>query len=282
MRRTVAAAFVAASLLVSPGAGAQGEDLAARIDRARVEDPAAFRSLRALVERVGAAPLRADRLRTLAGELRVLGEGGLYPMLALLQPGAKELAAVREAHPARAARLEALLLDAVGRLRDPAAIPTLRAALVRDEAEVAQAAARGLGRMCRDEDVAFLAANGSAAATEGLGFCRTVAVGRLLRERLHGDRLAAVRAAGQWGSSWAWQALGPEASAASAAVRSEMVRDFVAGFPAAEGELARAIVRAILLLDRPETPALVEALRATAPEAATQLRARWERAHRKR
>jgi len=269
-------------LLASAGLSGAGPalaqaDVSARIAEARVARPEAFARLRGIVDAARLAPLERRSLRSLAAQMRAQG---LYPMLALLQPGAPELAALRAEHPRRAAVLEGLLLDAVGRLRDPAASDTLRAAVSRAEPEVAEAAARGVGRLCLDDDLAFLEANGSPAATSGLGFCRRPATGAALQRRLvaapEGPALvAAAQAAGNWGSSWAWEALGPEAGSASLGERRAVAQALVARLATAPAEARTEIVRALLLLDLPETPELAAPLDESAPEAAALLRARW-------
>jgi hypothetical protein len=150
----------------------------------------------------------------------------------------------------------------------------------RPEREVAEAAARGVGRLCRDEDIAFLAESSAVAASQGLGFCRRGETGPALRRRLSaasGDEalVAAAEASGNWGSSWAWKALGPQASEASLAERAAVARQLVARLATAPDGARQAIVRALLLLELPETPALAASLDETAPEAAALLRTRW-------
>jgi len=276
MRRIVSAGLLAAALLCAggaaaqvPGTGAPAPTLPTGADRVRA-------ALAGMIADVEQAPLTRERIRSLAGQFRALGPAAAEPILAVVDPASRDLAALRATHPARAARFEAVLLDAVGRLENPIAAPAFRAALDRAEPEVARAAARGLGKLCRAEDLAFLAAHPSDAALEGLGFCRRAETGAALVRALAGAgaRVAEVaRAAGNWGSSWAWQALGPEASAASLQARGEVAAALVAALPRTEGEARREVERAILLLELPQTDALLQGIEAVAPESVARIRA---------
>jgi hypothetical protein len=194
--------------------------------------------------------------RTAFAATRVLASAPVDQLASLLvegsAPGAVD-AAGRE-------RVQLVLAEALAARRDPSAGPALRAVLrdARRAAPVAAAAARGLGRLCRDEDLALLmelARAGQAhdaAALEGLASCRRLpsaehVAGRL--DRAQGgelDRLAAV--AGRLGSSWAWAAMGPERAEEGVAARRTLASALAA---AAARRASPALLRASRMVGDP-------------------------------
>jgi hypothetical protein len=207
-------------------------------------------------------------------------------MLALVAPDSSAMAELRGRDPRAALLARTVLLEALGRLREPRAAQVFRQVLDGQEPSdsATAAAARGLGMFCRAEDAAYLirlankGARRDADAIEGMSSCRRPEVGSHLRLRLEqakaGEREGLAKAAGRWGSSWAWQALGPRAGEEEGGVRRELAAALVAALPQARSD-RKAIERAILMLDHPDTPRMLEALPPS--EDLRQLLGRWER-----
>jgi hypothetical protein len=173
--------------------------------------------------------------------------------------------------------LTAGMLEAVGLLRDPRSAAVLHAAFegASKEPVVQHAAAEALGRLCGDAELALLikhTASGDAlaeASTHGLGQCKRVESANHLAALLAGapDDAAAEIAAGalgQVGSSWAWSAMGPAAEATGLAVREIATRALVDAFPRRGGAARARIGKAMLLVEHPLLPALLEKARASA------------------
>jgi hypothetical protein len=176
--------------------------------------------------------------------------------------------------------------EALGQARLPEAAPAFRAVLEGpgDDPRIARAAAAGLGRLCGDGEVAYLASlavpggRRAAEAVAGLGYCRRRPAAVALVSRLAAAPDAdAARALGNLGSSWAWVALGESRRAEGEAIRGEIARALVAALPGSEGELRTELGRAILMVKAPETEALLAAAKAAHPGEAAALDALGER-----
>jgi hypothetical protein len=239
----------------------------------RVPEAEARRAVERLHAETLARPVSPDLRENLVRRLAVLGPDAAPALLDVLR---SDGLLGRTADPAR--RLfAAAAAEAVGRARLPEAAPVFRAILAGegDEPRIAYSAAAGLGRLCGDEDVQALAGlavpggRRDAVATAGLGYCRrALAADALLARFRAAPDAEAAQALGSLGSSWAWEALGPARRAEGEAIRNGIGRALAAALPGARDEARVELVRALLVVDAPETTAALAAEKARHPEAA--------------
>lgn len=222
--------LLSASLLASPDAGQDG--LRAQVDAEREVRPAAFEQVDALRRRAAARPMDARARVAVARQLMALGDAGVLPMLELIALRQDKLA---ELPATSRTGFEAAMLETLKDRKDPRAAPVFRAVMDRPAKEplVRDAAAAGLGALCRDDDVTYLASRANAgdtrqsAALHGLGFCRhgraaTVLLDTLDRASSGAEAARAAEALGWLGSSWAWQALGAQRRAEGDGLRASI------------------------------------------------------------
>ncbi len=182
---------------------------------ARVRSPSVFARVVDL-QGLQRANYLSTRLRrpTVTRELMSLGVDALVPMLQTYAlTGYPRALDVDE----RAA-LEVGLLEAIGALADRRAETTLRAAFEQHRGdELSVVAARGLGRLCGDGDVAYLAGLAQSrgalqnAALEGLGACHRLPAVRAIIQALEATTdapavIAAAHGLANAGSTWGQQA----------------------------------------------------------------------------
>ncbi|MDD5306994.1 MAG: HEAT repeat domain-containing protein [Deltaproteobacteria bacterium] len=253
------------------------------IAKVRASHPEAF-------DRVAAAPAMAasfDRtkrgpLASITLPLKALGREALFPMLNMVAvegPNRGELSDTAWL------ALRVSLLEAIGILRDRRAEPVLEAILDGGppEYEIDRAAAQALARIGSDEAAGKLIAMARApgpkrlAALTGIGDCRRAAVAEALANLLArhpAPEVAGViaRSLGDVGNSWAWRTAVVAASGEEEATRATAARALVSAFAVYDGQARRLIGKAVLVVDHPSTPALIEAARAGAPaDAAAEL-----------
>jgi hypothetical protein len=247
---SLAAPAASAAPLLGQGSlpAAAQRSLAASIRAERAAHPEHFARVQGLVGLQGRF-YRATRARTpeVTQELRALGPDALLPMLDALAVSDYPRALTPEERDA----LELGILDALGALRDRRAEPVLRAAFERlTHPESVRAAARALGSLAGDGEVAALSAAArapsarQAAALEGLGVSRRADAARVLVEVLEGSSDAAAldgaaRGLAAAGSTWA-QAADGHAVALPPNTAAALVRAFVRA-PAARTELQVAL-----------------------------------------
>lgn len=257
--------------------------IAAEIAKAKLAEPQAFEAVRKLrgVRREFYGRQR-NPVPTAGRELRGLGPSALWAMVDALAFDAPPRDGLSDEE--RTA-LTVGLLEAVGVLRDPRAGPVLGAVFERGPAggRVAKAAAKALGRLCGDAELGLLGRHAQAgdarrlAAIHGLGECkRAESAGKLAALLAIETEPAAVEALasalGAVGSSWAWEALGPEAKARGLAVREVAAKALVAAYAQRPAEARASLGRAVAAVEHPETAALIErARRGAAPEAQAAL-----------
>lgn len=267
----VALALAPGALLATPLVGdralpiAAQRTLAASVRAERTSHPERFAAVNDLA---GLRPrvYRASRggRPTVLRELRAMGREALLPMLDVLALSGYPRALTADER----AVLEVGLLDAVGELRDRRAEPVLRAAFERmTSPESVRAAARALGRLGGDSEVAALSAAArvagprQAAALEGLGASRRddavgVIVGVLDGATEDAVVLAGARGLAEAGSSWAAAASGRDT-----ALSSRCAAALVRAFSRTHGEARDAIMVAVIAVAAPDTPALLAAVR---------------------
>ncbi|HVJ88803.1 MAG TPA: HEAT repeat domain-containing protein, partial [Labilithrix sp.] len=253
----------------------------------RAADPRSFSLVTRLVQ---LAPEMHERARgrraPVSLHLAKLGPKALMPSLEILA-----LEPARGKVPLVSVRRD--VIEAVGLLRDPRALPILFA-IIDDEdedAETTRTATEAIARIGTEEAATKIlsvldSARGerARAVVAGMGECRRLRVAEALAERLRTTTdeatvLAAARALGRAGNAWAWKTLSDRHEEAK--IRSIAARALVDAFVRYEGEARAAAANALLVVDAPETLVLIaEASSSASPqasEALQALRARVER-----
>jgi len=239
--RLLGAALAAATLLLSSLASANGlaakatdipqaerVKLLAEIAALKQSNPTAFKEVHDVKGHLPEGYLKQRNPVPLVGrELRRLGKSALLPML--------EALAIKEPprRGAAAHEWEALkvgMLEAVGVLRDVRSAAVLHAIFKGKQSHpVEQTAGEAMGKLCDASSLELLRVSLSAgqkrtSAIHGLGQCRRLAAAKLLTAELAtvgspGEARLIARSLGKLGSSWAWQAKGPQWAAEGAKVR---------------------------------------------------------------
>jgi len=246
------------------------------IARARAADPASFGAVRDVVVRARELDRRArGRKAPIALHLAALGPKALLPLLELAAFEAPALAPDGD----RAA-LRRDVVEAIGLLHDARAMPVLTALLDRDgDLEMTRTAAEAIGRLeSTDAASTLTAALGKAtgeratAIAAGMGACHRASIAKALADRLAArpDEATAkvlARALGHAGNAWAWKTVA--ARDEETAARAIAARALVAAYVGYRGEAHEAASKALLVVDAPGTPSLLEAARKAAPDDAT-------------
>jgi HEAT repeat protein len=114
------------------------------------------------------------------------------------------------------------------------------------------------------------------AVLAGMGECRRTKVADALAKALASkpdDDTAkhVIKSLGNVGSAWAWKTPVVAASGEEAAVRKAAAQALVAAFVAYEGEARKGAASAILVVDDPSTPALIDAAKKKTPALSGEL-----------
>jgi HEAT repeat protein len=248
----------------------QRGELLTAIAKARAANPTIFKRTRALAATVDKADQRKrGPYASMTRFFFALGKPAVLPMLELLAVSG----------PARGkltdtawTSLRVSLIEAVGMHRDPIAVPVLEAILDHEsEYFVVRAAAEALGRIGTDDSahkllgLALRSGPKQMAVLSALGDCRrpvvTEALAELLRQPADATttRLA-LRALGTNGNAWAWKTPALAKTGEESAVRSTAAKALVAAYARLEDkDLRLTAQKAVLLVDHPDTPALIEA-----------------------
>jgi hypothetical protein len=246
-------------------------ELRASIDKARALDPAAFHEVRDLVAKARDLDSHArGRKAPVSLRLAQLGTKALLPMLELVAFDAPALAPGET--PADRASVSRDLVEAIGLLHDPRAMPVLVAVLARDgDFATTRTSAEAVARMDTDEAASALVASVGKATGEratailaGMGSCHRAVVARTLADRLAArpDDAAArhvMKSLGHVGSAWAWKTLADRRD--EAASRETAARALVSAYVQYTGEARDAAGKALLVVDDSHTNALIEAAR---------------------
>ncbi|MRG93298.1 HEAT repeat domain-containing protein [Polyangium spumosum] len=239
------------------------------IGSARSQNPAAFETLARLREDMPALDAqKRGRYVPVAAILKRLGKDVLLPVLNELAVDAKPRGDM-SADAWHAWRVG--LVEAAGTLRDGRAAPVLFAILDAPEEnpDLVRAAASALGKLGTDAAAQKLVALAKKEGPKqkgvlaGMGDCRRLVVAEALASTLAArpdaeTAIVVARSLGDVGSAWAWQTPIIAASGEEEAVRSTAARALVASYLRYEGEARAAITKAVLIVDHPSTPALVE------------------------
>lgn len=242
------------------------------VAKARAVDPRSFALVTDIVALAPDANARARARRApIALYLAKLGPNALMPML--------EMLAIEPPHgmPVDSAQsIRRDLIEAVGLLHDQRALPVL-AALLDDPAEDAtttQTSSEAIARIGTEEAASKLLSALATAPEEraraivaGMGECRRLRVTEAIAERLRtavGEpmALAAARALGRAGNAWAWRTRSERSE--EARIRETAARALVDAFTRRTGEARTAAANALLIVDDPQTPALIAEAKRTA------------------
>lgn len=257
-------------------------ELRTNIDKARVSDPAAFKDVREIVTHAREADKRArGRKAPIALHLAGLGTKALMPLLELTAFDSTPLAPSETA--ADRASVQRDIVEAIGLLKDPRALPVLVAVLAKEsDFATTRTAAEAVARQDSDEAATTLVATlgkstgeRASAILAGMGACHRAVVARTLADRLASrpDEATAkhvVKSLGHVGNAWAWKTLserGDEATAREAAAKA-----LVTAYVQYGGEVREAAAKALLVVDDSHTNAMLEgARRGASPEVALAL-----------
>ncbi len=255
------------------------KSLREQIASARLKDAATFQTVAEIRLAANAldAKKRGGRLAPMGRGFKQLGPQALLPMLELLA-----FNKVSEAELTDGAKLslEVGLLEAVGVLRDPRAEPVLKTlvALPGQDPLLTRAAAEAYGTFQTDEVAKNLVqlSRGddvrAQAVRAGMGSCRRVTVAKELGAALKSastdlEVVSLSRALSDVANAWAWKTPGVVVKGEQAQVRAEAARALMASFVSRTGELRQAASNALMVVDAPETPALISAAsRGASPE----------------
>jgi HEAT repeat protein len=247
-------------------------ELRAEIDKARAETPELFKT----VQEIAARAKEIDGAARKPGipftmHFKPLGNRALYPMLELL---VFDSHTAKDLPPTAASALRLGLIEAIGSIRDERAIPVLTRILEigRDDATV-RASAEALSRIGTDQAMnAVLEAATKARAPEGsndreravlsaMHDLRREAAARFLVRRLK-DKVDAetarviLKSLGGVGNAWVWKTMSDRRE--EAATRSYVAAALVDAFVRFDRELREAAAKALLVVDDPSTPSLIE------------------------
>lgn len=241
-------------------------ELRREVTHARAADARPFVTVQGIVTSAEAAHARArGRRAPIALYLAKLGPSALMPMLEMLA-----LDAPRGVSAKAAPAIRRDLVEAVGLLRDPRALPVLSAIL--DDASVdedtTRTAAEAVARLGTEEAAtriigALDASTGDRARAilGGMGECRRARVADAIAARLRaaGDDATArvaARSLGRAGNAWAWKTAADRTE--EPRVREIAARALVAAFVVRDGEARTAADHALMVVDAPQTPALIQ------------------------
>ncbi len=260
------------------GAGLDANDLPAatqrelrtEIDKARAATPELFKAVADIAAQARELDANARKPGIpLTMHFKPLGNRALYPLLDALVFDAH----VKDLPPSAASALRLGLIEAVGTIRDPHAIPVLAKILEvgRDDATV-RASAEGLARIGTDDALTILTTAATKAKTDapggarerailsGLHDARREAAARHLAHRLEQSpdnetARVVVKSLGGVGNAWAWKTL-PNQSEMSA-TRGIAANALVDAYVRFSGEVREQAAKAILVVDDPSTTTLI-------------------------
>jgi HEAT repeat protein len=246
--------------------------LAVEIEAAKREHPKAFQAL--AIVRADLPELDAHkrgRFAPITSIFKSMGKDALLPML-------EELAF--RGHPkgdltdSAWIAWRAGIIDALGMLRDPRAESVLVAILdgPGTEFHVVRAAAAALGRLGSDTAAQKLVTMANVtgakqmAVLAGMGECRRQSIALALSAAAIATKDAATakviaHSLGDVGSAWAWKTSIVAASGEESPVRAIAAKALLGVFVAHDDDVRKTASNALMVVDDPSTPALIEAAR---------------------
>ena len=273
-------AILITGVLLSSAAHAVGPDLPDLIARAAREDPAPFAKVASLKRQVPRLDHeRRGPLAVMGPPLRALGQAALFALLEEELNGAQDSGWTETARVAWASGV----LEALGAIGDPLAVPVVRRALqLETEEHAVRAAAAALGRLdphSAETLIPLAQRTGpkQVAVISGLAECRQVRAAQALADLLaaHPEEpiaLEATRALGAMGSSWVWNTRAFRELPQRDAVRSIAARALVRTFVDYRKEVRLRAETALAMVESEEAPALIDAALANAPGEGAELK----------
>ena len=256
------------------------------VAKARAIDPRAFVAVNGIVSRAAETNARArGRKAPIAIYLAKLGPSALMPMLEMLAVDPP-----RGVPATSAPGVRRDLIEAIGLLKDPRALPVLTSILedTTEDAETTRTVAEAVARIGTEEAANHLLAaleasrgDRTRALLAGMGDCRRVRVTETLASHLRSTNDDAVaravaRSLGRAGNAWAWKTLADKSE--EARIRETAARALVDAYVRRDGEARMAASNALMVVDAPQTPALIaQAKRGASPDAVKALDALAER-----
>lgn len=262
--------------------------LSGEIARARQETPELFASAFDIARRAGELDAAARMPGIpLTRHFRNLGPRGYYPLMELLVFDAHTVPGLSES---AAAALRIGVIEAIGQIREPRAVPFLaRLVDVRDLATV-EAAAGGLAKVGTDDALGALSSAALRAKTAdaprerailaGMHDCHRERAARFLADRLR-ERPDAetarvvIKSLGGVGNKWAWATNGARNEEAS--TRALAAEALVDAFVAYSDDVREAAAKALLVVDAPTTSASLAAAKGKATRDVALALERFER-----
>ena len=245
-------------------------ELRAEIEKARAQTPELFKAVADVAAQ--ARDLDANARKPgipLTMHFKPLGNRALYPLLEAL---VFDSHAAKDLPPSAASALRLGLIEAVGSIRDPRAIPVLAKIMeVGRDDQTVRASAEGLARIGTDDALAILTSAAKKAKTDGgndrerailsgMKDARREAAARFLARRLEQNpdnetaRIVA-RSLGGVGNAWAWKTLADQRE--MSATRAIAANALVAAYVRFGGDVREQAAKAILVVDDPSTPTLI-------------------------
>lgn len=256
------------------------------VAQARAVDPRAFAAVSGIVSHAHEADARArGRKAPVALYLAKLGPSALMPMLEMLA-----IDPPRGVPATSAAGVRRDLIEGVGLLKDPRALPVLTTILddATEDAETTRTASEAVARIGTEEAATRILSALDASSGErtrailaGMGDCRRLRVTEALASRLRATNddavaRAAARSLGRAGNAWAWKTLADRSE--EARIRETAARALVDAYVRRDGEARDAASNALMVVDAPETPALIaQAKKGASPDVVKALDALAER-----
>lgn len=240
-------------------------DLRRDVAQARAVDMRSFAAVNSIVTLAPDANSRArGRKAPIALYLAKLGPSALMPMLEMLA-----LDAPRGVPAASAPALRRDLIEAVGLLRDARGLPVLSAILddKTEDTETTRTVTEAIARIGTAEAATNIlsALDGARddrarAIIAGMGECRRLRVTESLAARLRtttdeATARVAARSLGRAGNAWVWQTTADRSE--EARIRETAARALVDAFIRHDGEARDAASNALMVVDAPQTPALI-------------------------
>lgn len=245
-------------------------ELKAEIEKARAQTPELFKAVADVAAQARDLDANARKPGVpLTMHFKPLGNRALYPLLEAL---VFDSHAANDLPPSAASALRLGLIEAVGTIRDPRAIPVLAKILElgRDDQTV-RASAQGLARIGTDDALAILMTAATKAKTDagnererailsGMHDARREAAARFLARRLQQSpdsetARVVVKSLGGAGNAWAWKTLSNQSE--MSATRGIAANALVDAYVRFGGEVREQAAKAILVVDDASTPTLI-------------------------
>ncbi|WP_169927743.1 HEAT repeat domain-containing protein [Labilithrix luteola] len=253
--------------------------LRAEISRGRTADAGSFHAVNDLVARSKTIDARARGGKAaISHALAKLGPTAVMPMIELLAFDGPAGLPVEQS-PA----VQRDLVEALGLLRDPRAMPVLGKMLERDaDFTTTRTVAEAIARMDTDEasqklvsSLATSSGERAKAILAGMGMCHKTVVTQTLAARLaarpdDATAILVVKSLGHAGNAWGWKTLADRTDENE--VRGAAAKALVDAYVTYTGSAREAAAKALLVVDAPNTSSLIQNAKSSAsPEARTAL-----------